>query len=325
MAFDKEKLLGVAQKYILKGQSKKAVKELQKLVESSPTDSRLRLKLGDLHLRNGDNENAFKEYLRVAELYEEEDLNVRAISIYKKILSVNPNYVEALHKIAKLYLLEGLQGSAKNCYQTILKISPNDPEALSALEKFNHDHPSREPQARVPEVDSLPLRQRPASQQRVISQEKTAAEETDLTPTGFQEPLAPAEEIEELPPPDKDAEMHYHLGIAYREMDLFDYAITEFETAAEDRSIRFDCYMMLGTCCTERGDYSKAIDYFLKASQIKGLSSEKSARLQFNLGLAYEANSMIPEAIETFRLVLRLDPTVTDARERIEKLQQIAR
>ena len=150
MSFDKEKLLGVAQKYILKGQSKKAVKELQKLVESSPTDSRLRLKLGDLHLRNGDNENAFKEYLRVAELYEEEDLNVRAISIYKKILSVNPNYVEALHKIAKLYLLEGLQGSAKNCYQTILKISPNDPEALSALEKFNHDHPSREPQARVP-------------------------------------------------------------------------------------------------------------------------------------------------------------------------------
>ena len=325
MAFDKEKLLGVAQKYILKGQSKKAVKELQKLVESSPTDSRLRLKLGDLYLRNGDNESAFKEYLQVAELYEGEDLNVRAISIYKKILSVNPDYVEALHKVAKLYLMEGLQGSAKNCYQTILTIRPDDSEALSALEKFNHDHPSKELQTNAPADDFSLLQQRPPAQQNIVSGDRAVETELDLSSTGVVEPPAPSEEIEELPSPGKDAEMHYHLGIAYREMELFDYAITEFEMASEDRSIRFDCYMMLGTCCMDRGDYNKSIEYFRKASQIKGLSNEKSARLQFNLGLAYEANAMISEALETFRLVLRLDPTVTDAREKIEKLQQTPR
>ena len=72
----------------------------------------------------------------MASLYGEEDLNFRAISIYKKILSINPKFIEAFHKIAKLYLKEGLAGSAKNYYQSILEIDPNDSEALKAIENI---------------------------------------------------------------------------------------------------------------------------------------------------------------------------------------------
>jgi hypothetical protein len=56
--------------------------------------------------------------------------------------------------------------------------------------------------------------------------------------------------------PDKDSEMHYHLGIAYKEMELFDYAIPEFEFASSNPSIKFDCHIMLGNCFMEKGDYS---------------------------------------------------------------------
>ncbi len=119
--------------------------------------------------------------------------------------------------------------------------------------------------------------------------------------------------------------MHYHLGIAYREMELFDYAITEFETASEDPSIRFDCYIMLGTCHMEKGDYEKSIDYYKQASQIKGLSDDKLARLQFNLGLAYEASGMIPEALDTFKLALKLDHSLTDAQEKVQKMQSLSK
>ena len=115
--------------------------------------------------------------------------------------------------------------------------------------------------------------------------------------------------------------MHYHLGIAYREMDLFDYAITEFEMASESPSIRFDCNIMLGTCYMERGDYNKSIEYYKKAAGIRGLSNEKMARLHFNLGSAYEANGMIPEALDAFRLAIRMDNSLSDAQEKIEKLQ----
>jgi len=52
LGIDKEKILDIAQKYILKGQSQKAIKEYLKLVEASPEDKRLHLKLGDLYLKN---------------------------------------------------------------------------------------------------------------------------------------------------------------------------------------------------------------------------------------------------------------------------------
>jgi tetratricopeptide (TPR) repeat protein len=121
---------------------------------------------------------------------------------------------------------------------------------------------------------------------------------------------------------DKDSEMHYHLGIAYKEMDLFDYAISEFELASSDPSIKCDCYIMLGNCFMEKGDYDKSIEYYKMASEMEGLSGGKLARLHFSLGLAYEANGMVSEALDSFHLVLTLDHSVSEAQEKIKKLQQ---
>jgi len=125
------------------------------------------------------------------------------------------------------------------------------------------------------------------------------------------------------PAPDKEAETHYQLGIAYKEMELFDYAISEFKTASSSPAIKFDCYIMLGSCFLEKGDNSQAIQYFKEASQIKGLTREKMARLHFHLGLAYEANGMLSQAIETFSQALRLDQSISEAQERIKRLQHL--
>jgi len=57
---------------ISKGQIKKAFQECSNQVEKFPKDERLRLKLGDLYLRNGDDEKAIKEFLQTAELYKKE-------------------------------------------------------------------------------------------------------------------------------------------------------------------------------------------------------------------------------------------------------------
>ena len=119
---------------------------------------------------------------------------------------------------------------------------------------------------------------------------------------------------------DKDSEMHYHLGIAYKEMELYDYAIPEFELASSDSSLRFDCTMMLGDCFMEKGDYNRSIEHYKTASQIEGLPDGKLARLYFNLGVAYESGGMIPEALEAFNQVLKLDETFQEAQKKIEEL-----
>jgi tetratricopeptide (TPR) repeat protein len=315
LGIDKDKILDIAQKYILKGQSKKAIKEYLKLVEANPQDKRLHLKLGDLYLKNGEEDKAIQEYLRVASLYGEEDLNFRAISIYKKILSINPKLTEPFHEIAKLYVKEGLAGSAKNYYQSILEIDPKDSEAIKALKEIESPQQPKEGSITPSATGESLFSKYPYPPERKSFQENSGF----LPPVDMDTSiLSPEPGISTL---DKDSEMHYHLGIAYKEMELFDYAISEFEMASSSPSMKFDCYTMLGNCCMEKGDYNKSIEYYKISSEIQGLSNEKLAWLHFNLGLAYEANGMVSEAIDTFNLVLKLDHSFAEAKEKIKKLQ----
>lgn len=316
MAIEKEKILDIAQKYILKGQSKKAIKEYLKLIEANPQDKRMHLKLGDLYLKNGEEDKAIQSYLKVASLYGEEELNFRAISIYKKILSIDPKFIEAFNKIAELYLKEGLAGSAKNYYQSILEIDPNHSEALKVIK--NIEGAQQPIGGRIPSPSAESLLFKPSQ-----SPVKTSFNENaGIFPSSKVDASVLSTEpgISAL---DKDAEMHYHLGIAYKEMELFDYAITEFEMASSSPAMQFDCYIMLGNCYMDKGDYNKSIEYYKMSSRIEGLTNERLARLHFNLGLAYEANGMVSEAIETFNLVLKLDHAFAEAKEKIKKLQTL--
>jgi tetratricopeptide (TPR) repeat protein len=317
LGIDKENILDTAQKYILKGQLKKAISEYLRLVEADPKDKRLHLKLGDLYLKNGEEDKAIQAFLKVATLYGEDDLNFRAISIYKKILSINPKFTEAFHKIAVLYLKEGLAGNAKNYYQSILQINPRDSEAIKALK--NIESPQQPKERAIPPsaaAESLP------SNHPHPPERKSVPETPDLVSSPAMDPSILSSEpgASAL---DKDSETHYHLGIAYKEMELFDYAISEFELASSTPSMKFDCYIMLGNCYMEKVDYNKSIEYYKICSKIPGLPNEKLARLHFNLGLAYEASGMVSAAIDTFNLVLKLDHSFSEARERIGKLQPL--
>jgi len=316
LAIDKENILDTAQKYILKGQPQKAVKEYLKLIEADPQDKRLHLRLGDLYSKSGEEDKAIQAYLKVANLYGEEDLNFRAISIYKKILSINPRFTEAFHKIAKLYLKEGLAGNAKNCYQSILRIDPKDSEAVNALKNIESPQQAKDKAPPPSAPDTLP------SGPLYPPARKSIAETSDL----LHHPVMNATTLSSEPGVstlDKDSEMHYHLGVAYKEMELYDYAITEFELASSAPSMKFNSYIMLGNCYLEKGDYSRSIEYYKVSSKIQGLSKEKLAWLHFNLGVAYEASGNISEAIDTFNLVLKLDNSFAEAREKLRKLHPL--
>lgn len=256
----------------------------------------------------------------MAELYVEEDLNIKAIAIYKKILSINPKHLEAIQKIAKLYLKEGLRGDAKNYYQSILAIKPDDQEALDALKNIENRSLSKEVFKNIPYEKSFPLPSSHPSEKEII-EENSFAEISNI-PISPNVQTSNQFDVNEKPSFYKDLEMHYHLGIAYKEMELYDYAISEFELAASNPAIQFDCYIMLGDCLKEKGAYDKSIEYYKKASEIKDLPKERLANLHFNLGLAYEANGMISEALNTFNLVLKLDHSFLEANEKVKKLQQ---
>jgi tetratricopeptide (TPR) repeat protein len=308
----KEHLFDIAQKYIKKGQHKKAIKEYQRLLEKDPKNIRVRLKLGDLYLKNGHKDRAIDEYMKVAQQYENDDLNFRATAIYKKILYLDSRLLDVYHKLANLYLRENLIGSARLQFHNILRIDPHDSVALEALEKIEQNRVEAE----------------------TTSQEGPILEPSPMIEEPRREPaLPPREEPREdisIPSPSEihgetdktDLETHYHLGIAYKEMELIDHAIVEFETASADKEKRFDCLVMLGMCFMEKEEYDKAINYFNDASRVKNLSREEIIRLQYRLGQAYENNGMNQEALNAYHQVIDLDSSFLDVRNRIERLKR---
>jgi len=172
---------------IFKDQLNKAIKEYLKHIETFPKNKRLHLKLGDLHLKNGEKEKAVDEYLKAGELHVEEDLNTQAIAIYKKVVSIDPVHIKALHRIGALYVKEGFLGNAKSCYETILQISPSDQQAIEALSRIEESNQPKPVQTKMEKKESFPITSSEASHLPSLS-------------NGI-----------EIPSSSKDLELHYHL------------------------------------------------------------------------------------------------------------------
>ena len=64
-----------------------------------------------------------------------------------------------------------------------------------------------------------------------------------------------------------DAQSHYDLGVAYKEMGLIDDALREFEVAARDAKRACVCHSMIGMIHIERGNLNEAIDAFMRGLQ----------------------------------------------------------
>src|ERR1700730_2256381 len=131
-----------------------------------------------------------------------------------------------------------------------------------------------------------------------------------------------AEEVEDH----ADYETHYNMGIAYKDMDLLDEAVREFQTAAalvngDDGTPRFlrSCNM-LGHCFMQKGLPKAAVLWFKKGLAAPGSEDEHQA-LRYELGSAYEQMGDISRAVDTFTEVYSVDVSYRGVAARLKGLQ----
>jgi tetratricopeptide (TPR) repeat protein len=128
----------------------------------------------------------------------------------------------------------------------------------------------------------------------------------------------------------EDYETHYNMATAYKEMDLLDEAIREFQIAAgltgtADGTPRyFQCCNMLGHCFVEKGMPRAAVLWFKKGLDAPGRSAEEYKALQYELGSAYEAMGDLTRAVAAFTEVYGVDVGYRDIGEKLESLQSRA-
>ncbi|GEJ55628.1 tetratricopeptide repeat protein [Anaeromyxobacter diazotrophicus] len=113
----------------------------------------------------------------------------------------------------------------------------------------------------------------------------------------------------------EDADTHYDLGIAYKEMGLLDDALHEFQVAlsGKGRKNEIDCLTMMGVCLLEKGEPAAAVDAYQRALRSDHATPEVARAIHYELAGAYEASGDVPAALQFIQKVLKADPAYRDA------------
>ncbi len=123
----------------------------------------------------------------------------------------------------------------------------------------------------------------------------------------------------------EEADTHYNLGVAYKEMGLLDDAIGELILTHENEPKFIQSRYMLGLCYMEKGEYLNAIGEIQNAltySETLEMNAENRVVMHYDLGLAYQGAGNINSAIEAFQKVADEDPGYRDTAAKLKELRK---
>ncbi len=116
-----------------------------------------------------------------------------------------------------------------------------------------------------------------------------------------------------------DADTHYDLAIAYKEMGLHEDAIRELEAVLRTGTRTSEALSLLANCKLALGDAEGAAAHLEDALARVGDSDSAAVSLRYDLGEALLAAGREAEAREAFTKVAALDPGFRDVAERISR------
>ncbi|HUI68047.1 MAG TPA: tetratricopeptide repeat protein [Nitrospirota bacterium] len=123
----------------------------------------------------------------------------------------------------------------------------------------------------------------------------------------------------------ENADTHYNLGVAYKEMGLLDDAIGEFTLTPEGEPKFDQSRYMLGLCYMEKGEYHNAITEIQKAlnySESSGGKQQERIGMHYDLGLAYQGAANWEGALAQFQWVHDANPGYRDAEAKLAELKK---
>ena len=118
----------------------------------------------------------------------------------------------------------------------------------------------------------------------------------------------------------EDAESHYSLGLAYKEMGLWDEAIAEFSVAARSSERKIDALILEGVCLRETGDVAKAVEILADTLKDEKLTKDERLGIQYELALCHEASGEIAMSRSMLTAILAARPAFSDVAARLKRL-----
>jgi tetratricopeptide (TPR) repeat protein len=128
-----------------------------------------------------------------------------------------------------------------------------------------------------------------------------------------------------------DDQTHYNLGVAFREMGLFDEAIGEFQKVVNGTGPNhlgpyfLQGCTLLASCFMDKEMPAIAAKWYSRALDAPGLNHDGTLALYYDLGIALEKAGNAAAALEKFTEVYSQNIDYRDVAEKIRILRQTSR
>ncbi|MDP3597175.1 MAG: tetratricopeptide repeat protein, partial [Nitrospirota bacterium] len=114
-----------------------------------------------------------------------------------------------------------------------------------------------------------------------------------------------------------DHETHYTLGVAYKNMGLWEEAKEEFGLSMKGSAFFLDSCLMIAVCLKEQGEGQSAIVQLERLLQDPTCQGAKAQAISYELGLLYETQAQWSQAAAIYQSI----PTFHDVPQRLDSVR----
>ena len=119
----------------------------------------------------------------------------------------------------------------------------------------------------------------------------------------------------------EDYASHYELGIAYKEMELLEESIMEFQIASKGQAEKLKALEMLGICFLEKEEPQFAVRQFEQGLAVPGHDPEQYLGMHYHMATACERLDDLENAVKHLDEVYLVDAKFMDTAARLKALK----
>jgi pilus assembly protein FimV len=217
---------------------------------------------------------------------------------------------------ADFFVSQGLWEEARDILRALLQRHAQHPLVMAKLRDVEAMSAGAEPAEAAPSRFSA-ARARPGHE-RAASEEQVS-HRTHQSSAGVR-PARPVVLLEK-PIEDSDADTHFDLGLAYKEMGLHDEAIKAFTKVLSSSRREVQSHMMIGLCHREQGNLSEAINQFKAGLYVEKITPAERFGLYYEIGSCYEDLQDPQEALYYYEMVLKKEHGYRDVTDRVAAIR----
>ena len=284
------------------GRIAEGVELLERFVAAQPDDVSLREQLIHFHERAEDSDRALEVRIRLAQHHLSKGAVDEALKVFQKALSLDDRNPEVHYQLGLLYA-DYLDNPAE-AEAELTWVKKLDPTHKEAMKRLIHLQLKLNKAREAIETLSDLIR---------LAPENAAVRDEIL-----------AEYKRRVQSSPEDHQGRFTLGVLYKENNLLDLAIEQFQETRKVPELVLQSYNMLGMCFALKKGFNTedlAIKQFRKGLETRGHSDVELLELQYNLAELYHRRGELEEAKRLYMEIQLVDIKYRDVSEKLALVQ----